>query len=312
MEQVDRRCPGRQGPQVGPFGGVKLARTGLELALVAGVDLVAPLACLGIGVVPVPELPPGQEVVLEVVEGSFHVRRAIGVALFMGAPCEAVAFGEGLHLRHRDHVPARSLEHHDVGVVDAAEGTGAIHVDQGVGHEQLALEPAETGVELEELQPRVAQHQAGRLRSVELATDGGHVGRGVMLHLLAGVERVVTGGNLGLVADAVAPAERGQRLVAERGSFLDELLVHPNQVALAAPVEIHDGVAVRLRLLGPLKRRHLRRARPHHVAHRPARQLHRPGNRPQPEALPAQLQDGRPLTVVQHRSPPCPSSVRAG
>ena len=55
VEQVDLRDPQRQGPEVGLLGGEQLPRARLEVALEAGVDLVAPRPRLGVGVGPVRE-----------------------------------------------------------------------------------------------------------------------------------------------------------------------------------------------------------------------------------------------------------------
>ncbi|HVK85984.1 MAG TPA: hypothetical protein VM513_17810 [Kofleriaceae bacterium] len=79
-----------------------------------------------------------------------------------------------------------------------------------------------------------------------------------MLHLLARIEVVLAGRLLGLVADAVLAAERGQRRIRELKLMArDQLLVNAHEIAAALGVKREDVVPVRLGALGARERRRL-------------------------------------------------------
>ena len=171
MEQVGLGDPAGQAAQGRVLDGEELARGGLEVALGAGVDAITPGAGLAVGVGPVGEAPAGEKAPLDEAEHPLDAPGAIGVADGVGDEGEAEALGEGGHLGHGDHVPPGALEHDHVGVVDHAGLAGAVHVAKGLGEEDLALEAAEPGVELEEEHAGVAEHEAGGLHAPHRAAE---------------------------------------------------------------------------------------------------------------------------------------------
>jgi hypothetical protein len=93
----------------------------------------------------------------------------------------------------------------------------------------------------------------------------------VVLHLLAGLELIMTRGLFGRLANAVPAAKTRQGRVRQRDTARRQLLMHTHQVAPALHVEGADGLFVRLGLFGPFDRRHLGTARNEHAAHGVAR-----------------------------------------
>ena len=168
---------------------------------------------------------------------------------------------ERLHLGYRHHVLAGAAEYDDVRVINHAVLARTVVVLRAIAQEQLALEPGEPRVELEEQAVGVAQHQRRGLYPAQRTADVHVVRRGVVLHLLARREVIAARRLLGLVADTVLSAERGQRRVRQRHDAARlELLVHPYQIALALGQERQDVVAVGVRLLGALHQRWRRAA----------------------------------------------------
>ena len=94
----------------------------------------------------------------------------------------------------------------------------------------------EGGIVLEKQHPRKAQNYRRGLNLDLLASDLGKVGRGVVLHLLAGRKLIVTRGQTRLFPDAVTPTKTAQRRVGQICSLLQQFLVHPHQVALTASI----------------------------------------------------------------------------
>jgi hypothetical protein len=199
-----------------------------------------------------------------------------------------------------------------VGVVDHAGLAGTVHVAQGLGEEDLALEAAELWVQLEEEHPGVGEHEAGRLHAPDRAAEVKVVGGGVVLHLLARREVVVPDRLLGYLADSVAAAEGGQGRIGELEPGLGQLLVHPHETALALAEEPQDVLAVLEGLLGACEPRHLGRALPQDLAHGGAGHLER--TRDRAHALPAvvQLKDRVPDRLRQHGRPPLAAGRPAG
>src|SRR5437660_11803030 len=99
MQKVDRWHPDGQRFQERLLDGKEFSRAGLEFRSESSVHLVAPLASLAVGVLPVLEGAASQKVVFNVGEPPFHVSGAIGIPFFMGFEREGVAFAEGWHLR---------------------------------------------------------------------------------------------------------------------------------------------------------------------------------------------------------------------
>jgi hypothetical protein len=122
----------------------------------------------------------------------------------VGHEREAEALGERGHLGHGEHVPSGAPQHHDVRVVDHAGLRDAIQVAKGLGEEDLALEATEPGVELEEEQAGVGEHEAGRLHAPHPAAEVQVVRRGVVLHFLAWREVIPPGRLFGDLADSMA------------------------------------------------------------------------------------------------------------
>ena len=167
---------------------------------------------------PVAEGAARQEVSLDITEAALHARRAVGITDGVSLKAEAVTLGESGHFRHRHHVAARAFQHHQVSVVDQASFAGPLKILESVSEKDLALETAEGGKELKEEHARITADQRGGLNRPQLAADLGAVRRGVVLHLLAGLEVIFSDGFFRFVADALPPAKGRQRLIRERSA----------------------------------------------------------------------------------------------
>src|SRR5450759_3329730 len=108
--------------------------------LISGVDLVAPLACLTVQILPTGERTASQKVTLDKPEGPFYARRAVGVAPLMRHEAKPEAVRERLHLRHRNHLASRAAQHHHVRVIDHHALHHAARMAQRVGEKYLAVE----------------------------------------------------------------------------------------------------------------------------------------------------------------------------
>src|SRR4030088_1030142 len=100
------------------LNGKQFPRHRSEMFLVRAVDLVAPLPRLAVQIFPTGKRAAGEKVVLDKREGTFHTRRAVGVAALMGYETESEAFSEYLHFRHRNHRAARAAQHHHMRVIN--------------------------------------------------------------------------------------------------------------------------------------------------------------------------------------------------
>ena len=118
---------------------------------------------------------------------------------------------------------------------------------------------------------RIREHQACGLDLDVPSRDLRDVRRGVVLHLLAGVEVILTDRLDGLVSDRVTATERGQCLIGERRAGGDQLFVHANHVAFAAGVQPHDLFAMFVGQLGALHAGHFGAPGAKHLLHRTAR-----------------------------------------
>jgi len=78
----------------------------------------------------------------------------------------------------------------------------------------------------------------------------------VMLRLLAGREVILSGRFLRLRPDAMTPAEGGQSRVGQIQTLVGELLMDPDQIALAGSEQLQNPLPVKLRLLGTDQDRH--------------------------------------------------------
>ncbi len=135
-----------------------------------------------------------------------------------------------------------------------------------------------------------------------------------MLHLLAGLEVVATGGFLGLDPHTMATTKARQRRVRHHQAVaLFEHLLHAHEVSLALGVELAHPRQRRLQTLGPFEQRHLDLARAQHLPHRVAARSHRPRDGARAVSLTTQADNRRARVSVQHGLPPRarpPSSAR--
>src|SRR5579872_54434 len=161
------------------------------MLLVSGVDLVAPLACLLIQILPTGEGAPGEEVSLDKAEWPLHPGRATGVAQFVSRESEPEALAEGFHLGYRNHLASRTAQHHCMRVIDHHAGRGSGEVTRRFSQKHLAIETPESRIALEEQHPRVAQHRRSRLHLAFPAGQFDFVWRSIMLHLLTRIEVVL-------------------------------------------------------------------------------------------------------------------------
>lgn len=183
------------------------------MLLVSGVNLIAPLACLLIQILPTGEGPPGEEVALDKAERPLHAGRPIGVAQFVSHESESEAIGKSFHLRHRDHFASRAAQHNDVRVIDHHAGAGPRKVAQRFGQKHFAVETPEGGITLEKQHPRVAQNRRRRLHLASPAGQLDLVRRGIMLHLLARLEVILARCHAWRLSDPMPPAECRQRRI---------------------------------------------------------------------------------------------------
>jgi hypothetical protein len=175
VELVDLGDVKGKRPHLRSFAGEELPGRGSEMSSELGVGAVAELSGLSVEIGEVLESPPGKEVVFDEVHGTLDPGGAIGIADFVGLKVKAEALGESLHLGDRDHVFSRSPKDHHVGVVDQTAFADAGKVLERFGEEQLAVEPIEGGIVLEEQHAGITKDAGGGLNRSELSSDDGPV-----------------------------------------------------------------------------------------------------------------------------------------
>ena len=183
------------------------------MLLVRRIDAVAPLARLAVEILPTGEGPAYKEVVFDEVERPLDARRTIGVADLVRRETESHTLCERRHLGHWFHLLAAATQHHHMRVVDHHSLWRAIEVAERLGEKDLAIEPLEGGLNLEEQHPRITQHRRCGLRFVLPSGHRYFMRRGVVLHLDAGFKLIAARGHDGLLPDALPAAERGQGLI---------------------------------------------------------------------------------------------------
>ena len=156
-------------------------------------DVATPGECLGVQVREVAEGAPRKEISLDIGERSLDASFAISMADTVGLETETEGAGEGGHLGgdHR-RITGSGGDHH-AGVVDDAGRANAVHEACGLEQELFGLEARIAGEVVDEQAPRVGEYERCALGSEVLAGDHHAVGRGVVLHLLAGGEDVFAG-----------------------------------------------------------------------------------------------------------------------
>src|SRR5439155_12117797 len=86
--------------------------------LVSRVDFIAPLPRPLIQILPTAEGAPGQEIILDEMEGTFHAPRTIRIPNRVRHKLKAETLSKGGHLRRRRHIASAAAQHHHVRVVD--------------------------------------------------------------------------------------------------------------------------------------------------------------------------------------------------
>ena len=218
----------------------------------------------------------------------------------MGDEVEAKAVGEGLHLGSDPGVRAGPRCDHHAGVVDHATACRSAEAGEGLGQERLGVEAVVGGIDLGVQLTRVAQHHRGTLHAASSPADHDVVGRGIVLHLLAGSEVVLAGAHLGPPYQRVPPAEGGQRRVAHPHPLALELFVDAHQVALATLHQGFDPFAMRRELLQAQDLRNRSTPFSPHAANGVARHAHGAGNRTHPVSSEQEPQDGLLLLFIEH------------
>ena len=104
----------------------------------------------------------GQEIVLDVGEGTLNSPFSVGMSDPVSAEAEAQGAGEGQHLGGDDGIGAGTGGEQDAGIVDDADRTDAVHEARRLEQERLGLEAGEARVVLNEQPARVSQHQSRR------------------------------------------------------------------------------------------------------------------------------------------------------
>ena len=206
------------------------------MLLIGPVYPVTPVVRLLVEVFPVGKLAPGEKVFLNERKRSLDASRPVGIADLVGMELEVVAFGEGGHLRHRNHVGTRAAQYHNAGVVDHRDATAAVEVLQCLGQKHLAVEALEGWIELKKQYARIAQDRRSDLHGMLLPAHLEFVRRRVVLHLLARCKIVLSRGLLGLLADSLAAAERCQSLIGQACACREQFFMDPDQVPLATRI----------------------------------------------------------------------------
>src|SRR5580698_2392503 len=106
LQPVDLRNPRRQRFQMQSLDCEQLTGNRADMFLVCRVDLIAPLPCPLIPILPTAEAAPCQEVMLYEMEGAFYARRTVRIPNCMRHELKAETLCKGRHLRHRNHVSA--------------------------------------------------------------------------------------------------------------------------------------------------------------------------------------------------------------
>jgi hypothetical protein len=128
--------------------------------------------------------------------------------------------------------------------------------------------------------------------------------RGVVLHLLAWCEVVLTGPLLRHHANLVTPTKCREARIADLDALGVQLLDDPHAIALAAHVQLADALEVRREDFVAVERGDLRDAATQDLADCSAREIQDPGDRADAVALVGQAQDRGSGVEVQHRSSP--------
>src|SRR6202011_5925651 len=126
-----------------PLDGEQFTRNRANMFLVSRVDLIAPLPCPLIQILPTAESAPSQEVSLDKAEGPLHARRTVRIPDRVRHELKAETLSKGGHLRHRHHVASAAAQYHHVRVIDHNAGRDATRVTQRIGEKHLAVETPE-------------------------------------------------------------------------------------------------------------------------------------------------------------------------
>src|SRR5271166_3791221 len=111
MQSVDLRNPRWQRFQMQPLDCEQLTRNRADMFLVSRVDLIAPLPGPLVQILPTGEGAPGQKVILDEMEGTFHAPRTIRIPNRMRHELKAETLAKGGHLRHRHHIASTAPQH---------------------------------------------------------------------------------------------------------------------------------------------------------------------------------------------------------
>src|SRR5436305_13262709 len=104
-----------------------------DMFFVSRVDLIAPLPCPLVQILPTDEGAPGQKVILDEMEGTFHAPRTVRIPNRVCHELKAETLSKGGHLRHRHHVAAAAPQHYDVRVIDHDASGRPTHESQRLG-----------------------------------------------------------------------------------------------------------------------------------------------------------------------------------
>ena len=170
-----------------------------------------PLERLPVQILQALEAAARQEVGLDRPKTSLLPGFSVGVADRMAEELEAVALGEGGHLRHDHRQLAAAAQTRQVGVVDDALPGGVAPEHQRLVQEALHGEAVECPVELQVPPLRVPQVQEAGNDPRRVARQLHLVHRGVVLHLDTGFVRHVIATGLGGLPQPQLPHRPRQR-----------------------------------------------------------------------------------------------------
>jgi len=274
---------------VGPFGCEELEGSGLKVALVGAVLEITPGAQLLVAIGQALKAATGVEIVFDEVKGALHAARAVGIAQLVGEKRKAEAGAKRLHLRGGDGGFARAVGHDDARVIEHAARSAASQDLERFGQKDLGVEAMEGRKDLGIEHAGVAKNERGALELSGRAGNLHGVGRGIVLHLLAGREMVLSGAFFGGAPDALAAQKARERGVRDRDAGVSELLVDAHAVATAAEKELPHELEVGLERKRP-SRGAARRLRERPLDRVPG-DPERPGNGLHPVALLAKALD---------------------
>lgn len=214
--------------------------------------LGGPLAGLLVEIFQAVERAAGKEVRFHAPEAAFIARFPVRMVDRMTDESEAVALGEGFHLRNDDRAAPRAAQASQIRVVnDAALGRVAPE-HQRLVQKALHREAVEDAIELQVPPLRVPQVDQAGDQQDRLFPELHPVERRIMLHLGSRlVGHAVATHRLAAAQFQLAQHPRQRRVTDPDAVLLDQLLADPLHPAIALEVETFQQLGINLPLVAP-------------------------------------------------------------